>query len=456
MTLPTRPLTVLVAAALAVRLAVLFSGPWADPWRVFPHSPDSPRYVQLADALRSHRAFGKVSEDGLMHAAVERLRRGNGTLPPPDASGFTSEGFRTPGYPLFLALLGGTWGLRLACLAQCLLGALAVGCVARIAFALGCPSRAALVAGWLCALHPGVVTADCLPLTESLFGTLALIGLAAAAHGRTPAGQVVPGALIGFAALVRPLGLLYLPTAIILTRRSASRKWLATGVVVLAAVVPSVAWASRNRADGHGSRVSTVGELNLYFYGTAYVISEDRGDDWLTSWPTRVEELEQRLAGKLEPGQDVFAAARREALSEFRARPATTAKVFAKSELKLCLDHSAAPAAALYGVEYQPSGFFSDLLRGRLDASKLSRWSLIALPWTALNALIALLAAVGAVRAAVGRKWALVFACVIPIVLFSLATFPVGLERFRLPFAPFLFVLAACAVWRPMSAEPQP
>ena len=52
-------------------------------------------------------------------------------------------------------------------------------------------------------------------------------------------------------------------------------------------------------------------------------------------------------------------------------------------------------------------------------------------------------------RAAVRRRWALVFACLIPVVLFSLATFPVGLERFRLPFMPFLFFLAACAIRPP-------
>jgi len=387
---------------------------------------------------------------------VEKLRRDNGTLPPPDANGLTSEAFRTPGYPLFLAVFGGTSGLRVAYLVQCLLGAFAAVCVVRIAFALDCPSRAALAAGWLWALHPGVVTADCLPLTESLFGTLALIGLAAAARGTTPAGRVVPGVFIGFAALVRPLGLLYLPTALILTWRSASRRWLAVGVAVLVAVVPSAAWAARNSAAGHGPRVSTVGELNLYFYGAAYVVSENRGDDWFASWPKRVAELRERLAGKLQPGQDVFAAARKEALAEFKAHPGTTAKVFAKSEVKLCVDHSAGLAAALYGVEYKPSGFFSDLLRGKLDTSKLSVWGLIALPWTALNALVTLLAAVGFVRAALRRRWSLVFACALPIVLFSLATFPVGLERFRLPFVPFLFVLAAAAVWPPARPLPNP
>ena len=203
---------------------------------------------------------------------MERLRRDNGTLPPPDAAGFYPEVFRTPGYPAFLAIFGGTSGLRIAYLVQCLLGSFAALCLIRIALALGCRLRAALVAGWLWALHPAVVTSDLLPLTESLFSSLALIGLAAATRATSPAGQAIPGLILGFTALVRPLGLLYLPTAVILGWRASPlptrrRKLLGVGVAVFAAVVPSAVWAVRNSNTGNGMRVSTVGELNLYYYG---------------------------------------------------------------------------------------------------------------------------------------------------------------------------------------------
>jgi hypothetical protein len=428
-----------------VRLLVLFAGPWAAPTRAYEYSPDSPRYVALADTLYAHAAFGKPTEDGLMHLAMENLRRGNGTLPPSDANGLYPEAFRTPGYPAFLALFGGTSGLRAAYLAQCVLGAFAAPCLVRIALALGCTPRAALVAGWLWALHPAVVTADALPLTESLFGSLALIGLSLAARTTTPAGRAAAGLCIGLTALVRPLGLLYLPTALVLGWRTAPRKWTAAGALVLAAVVPSALWAARNASTGNGARVSTVGELNLYYYGAAYVISETRGEDWFTSWPARVAELTARLEGKVKPGQDVYALARKEAVAELTANPTVTAKVALKSQVKLGIDHSADLAAGLYGVKYEPSGFASDLLRGKFDSSKLTLWGLIALPWSLFNALIVLLAVVGAIRAALRRRWALVLACAVPVVLFSAATFPVGLERFRLPFMPFLFVLAACA-----------
>ncbi|HEY1187134.1 MAG TPA: hypothetical protein VGE74_05720 [Gemmata sp.] len=444
----TRSLTYLFAGALLLRLGVLFTGPWAEPTRVYGFSPDSPRYVALADTLLRHRTFGKPNEDGLMHLAVERLRASNGTLPPPDANGLRSEAFRTPGYPLFLAALGGTSGLRAAYLAQCLLGSFAAVCLVRVALLMGCRSRAALAAGVLWAVHPAVVTSDVLPLTESLFCSLAVIGLAFSARPKL-AGHAIPGALIGFTALVRPLGLIYLPTALVLGWNTTSRKRLAAALTVLVAVLPSAAWAVRNASAGNGLRVSTVGEMNLYYYGAAYVISESRGEDWFTSWPKRVQELTDRLESKLQPDQDVFGLARKEALAELKAHPSATAKVAAKSQVKLGVDHSAGLAAGLYGVEYQPSGFFSDLLRGKFDSSKLSVWGLIALPWTLLNALIVLLALVGLVRAVLRRKWALLFGCLLPIVLFSAATFPVGLERFRLPFMPFLFVLAACVIWPP-------
>src|SRR5262245_57867249 len=115
-----RSIGFLFAAAILSRLVVLFTGPWIDPARVFPFSPDSARYVVLADELLAHQTFGKPVEDGLMHEAVAKLRAANGTLPPPDANGLYPEAFRTPGYPLFLAVCSGRGGLGLALLAQCL------------------------------------------------------------------------------------------------------------------------------------------------------------------------------------------------------------------------------------------------------------------------------------------------------------------------------------------------
>jgi hypothetical protein len=449
--MPARPAAVLFAVALGARLVVLFTGPWADPARLLTVAHDSQRYLVLADHLLAHRTMGKPDEDGLMHRAVERLRAGNGTLPPADARGLTPEHFRTPAYPLYLAAFGGTPGLCGALLGQCLLGALAACWLVRVAAGLGASPRAALLAGWLWALHPGVVTSDLLPLTECLFVALGLGGLALLTRSGVGR-QVGGGAAIGLAGLVRPLGLLYLPAALVIGWAVWPRRWRAAAVVVAVAAVPSLGWAARNAAVGNGFRVSTVGELNLYYYGAGYAVSEARGEDWLTSWPARVDELSARLAARLEPGQDVFALARREAAAELRAHPGVALAVAVKSFIKLLLDHSVGPAVGLYGVEYQPSGFASDLLTGKLDTSKLSVSAVAVLPWMGLNGLVALGAVVGLVRAGVRRRWGLVVGTVATIALFSAASFPVGLERFRLPMAPFLFVLAASAVRPPERA----
>ncbi len=445
--MPARPTLILFAAALAVRLVVLFTGPWADPDRLFTVSHDSPRYLMLADNLLAHQSFGKPDEDGLMHNAVEKLRAGNGTLPPADAHGLYPEVFRTPVYPLYLAAFGGTAGLRWALLGQCVLGALAAAWLVRVGVGLGAAPRAALLAGWLWALHPGVVTSDLLPLTECLFVALGLGGLALVARNAAASGVAV-----GLAGLVRPLGLLYLPAALAIGWKQWLRPWRTAALLVAVAVLPSAGWAARNAAVGNGFRVSSVGELNLYFYGAGYVVSESRGDDWLDAWPARVDELTARLAARVGPGDDVFAAARREALAELRSRPGLAAVVAVKSFLKLLLDHSVGPAAGLYGVEYKPSGFASDLLAGKLDRSKLSMSAVAALPWSGLNGVVAAAAAVGLVRAALRRRWALAFGTAATVALFAAASFPVGLERFRLPMAPFLFVLAATAVRPPERA----
>jgi len=446
---PFWPMATLAAVALFARLVVLFTGPWTDPTRPQTFSGDAPRYAALADTLLRQHAFGKPHEDGLVHCAVEQLRRDNGTLPPADEHGLYPEVFRTPGYPAFLAIFGGRSGLHLAFLAQSILGSLATVSLVQIARQLGCEPRAALVSGYLWALHPAVVTYDLMPLTESLFCSLAMIGLAVSAIKTTPASGVCAGLLIGLAALVRPLGLLYLPTALILGWNSASRRWRAAILTVIVAAMPSTLWMVRNHQTGNGARVSTVGNINLYFYGAAYVISESRDEDWLASWPKRVEELASRLASRLKRGEDVFSLARKEALAEFRTQPMTTARVALKSIVKLAVDHSLHHAVGLFGMDYQPSGFFSELLRGKLDTSKLSLQALLAVPWSALNVILLLLAVVGMIRVAVSRNNRLVLACLLPVLLFSAATFPVGVERFRLPMMPFLFILSTCAFWPP-------
>jgi hypothetical protein len=437
----------LFALALTPRLLLLFLGPWQHPGRAF--QPDSYRYVLLAEALRRHHSFGLPEPKGLMHQSVAKLRAENGTLPAADADGLRPESFRTPGYPTFIAVIESLGGNVRAVLAiQCLVGA-AMACLAAfIGLSLGLSARSAFLVGLLWALHPGLIVFDAVLLTESLFNGFVVIALFLACRWRPPLCLIGAGILLALATLVRPLGLLYIPAALAVAWPRLPSKLLGMMILVLAAGLPPALWAFRNQAVGEGLRLTSVGDLNLLYYTAAYSVSEERREDWLESWPNRVQELTDRLSGKLQPGEDMVPAARRLALDEIRTRPRMVARVQGKSWLKLFFDHSLPTLASTLGLSYQPSGLFSALLSGDDDSPPRQQGSslalrIAALTWMSLNVLIALAALGGIAQAIRKHQWRILILGGLSILLFTLATGSVGLERFRMPMMLPLFVSAA-------------
>ena len=89
--------------------------------------------------------------------------------------------------------------------------------VAVIAAALGLTRQGAIVAGLLWALHPGLVFRDSVFATESLFNVCTVASVFFATRRASWFSVLATGLLIGIAGLVRPLGLLYLPAALVLT-----------------------------------------------------------------------------------------------------------------------------------------------------------------------------------------------------------------------------------------------
>lgn len=437
----------LFGLALVPRLLLLGFGPWQDSDRAM--RSDSQRYLRLAKNLREHHTFGLRGPGGLMHQSVVRLRAANGTLPAADANGLRPESFRTSGYPAFIALIefiGGS--VRAVLLIQCLTGAVMACLAASIGQWLGLSARSSFLVGLLWAIHPGLIVYDCVLLTESLFNAVVVIGLFLASRVRSIWGLLCVGAILGMATLVRPLGYLYVPAALTLAWPRMRWKSVAAVLLTIAAGLPPALWALRNQAVDEGFRVSTVGDLNLLYYTAAYSISEERHEDWLQSWPARVDRLTNRLGRRLNEGEDVVTAARHLAWDEIQLRPKTVVKVQAKSWLKLFFDHSLDALAGTLGLSYQPSGLFSTLLLDHNPGPMPEQESSLAvrmgaLTWMSLNALIALAALLGANRAVHGRQWRLLIFGALSILLFMVATGSVGLERFRMPMMLPLFILAA-------------
>lgn len=438
-----RSLILLLVVALAIRLTLLLAGPWAHPAGGL--KPDSGRYLILAENLRKYHAFGLREPEGLTHQAMARLQAANGTLPAADADGLRPEFFRTPGYPAFLAaieMFGGNQ--RAILLVQCILGALQAPMVVAIGLAFGLSRRGALLAGWLWALHPGLVTFDSLVLTESLFNFCITAGLFAAARPSSLAKLASAGILLGLATLVRPVGFAFLPAAFVLVWPRVPGRWLALAGITVTALLPAALWASRNHASGAGWRTSTMAEIKLLYYDAAYSISEESGEDWLTSWPQRVNELSTKLGTRLAPGEDVFAAAQTLAIEEITARPVSFARVQAKALTKLAVDHSVAPLAAQLNLRYQGTGLFSWLMSGQTATGTGTAWPLLvaAALWMLFNALLALACLVGLLRAIWRKETRLLLGCGVPLILLALATGSVGLERFRLPLLLPMLLLA--------------
>jgi hypothetical protein len=452
-----RNILLLAALGLTLRLALFTFGPLNGEPRVL-IDEDSLRYVILSENLLTHSQFAKLKEDGLMHKAIERLRAENGTLPPADALGMRAEGFRTPGYPLYLAAWRAfTNDLRWPVLGQCLMGAILVGFVVEIARKIAVKLGAAYAVGLFWACHPALLVHDNGIMTESLFNVLAISGLFVATQVRTWRGLLLAGFLIGASALVRPLGLLFLPAAAALAWPTLQRRWLALVILAVAAALPSVAWSARNAQAGFGFRVSTVGDLNHLFYTAAYVESESRGEDWLKSWKQRVQENESKLRSRIQPGDDVFTAARSLAFEELLSKPQLTAKVLAKSWVKLFLANSASMYAGLLGQEYESTGLFARYVLGETsDNAPPTNWpaALGVLAWTGINAMLVLLAAIGLGRWLIRGQLRLVVMTAVTISLFLIATGAVGLERFRLPILlPLLLAAAGAAGQRQCPEE---
>ena len=440
-------LALVFAVALTARLALLGAGPWRDPGRA--KLPDSYRYLELADNLGRHGTFGLAEEESTPWRRIVEIRDANGTGPARDANGLRYESLRTPGYPLVIAAVRSIAADDRAVLVlQCLLGSLAACAAVGIARAIGLAPRISTAVGLLWAIHPALVVYDDVFMTESLFNAGIAAGLLLATRAKSPAGCLGVGGLIGLASLIRPMvGFLYLPAAIALAWPRPGRRSIHALCILVAALGPSAAWSARNWSRGEGFRVSTVGDLTLFYYSAAYAISEERGQDWSAAWPARVDELADRLGRRVAPGVDVYRASRAIAFEELARRPVVTAKVLAKSQVKLFVNHSVADACHVFGFDYKPSGLFSRLVLGESAEKGPGGPGLLALAatWTLLNVAIAAAGLLGLVLTLRRRDLKAFLACGLPVVLIAVVTSTSGLERFRLAMMLPLVLLAGYA-----------
>jgi 4-amino-4-deoxy-L-arabinose transferase-like glycosyltransferase len=193
---------------------------------------------------------------------------------------------RAPGYPVFLALVGGgraaTESVPAAVkIAQALAGAAGVILVALIARRIGGP-RAGIVAAWLAAVYPPLVWISAYAFSEALFWPIGLataLGFSRAAESgstRPVWNMSLVGLLAGVAVLVRPAMLFFLALGAVwlLWRRRAPGLVAGLAIGALLVVLP---WTARNYAHFH--RVILVAaEGGVTFWTGNHPLAHGEGD----------------------------------------------------------------------------------------------------------------------------------------------------------------------------------
>jgi 4-amino-4-deoxy-L-arabinose transferase-like glycosyltransferase len=237
-------------------------------WTGQPLTRDEAEYLSLARSL--------TSGDGFVYDEV--LRTGP----------FVPFG-RAPGYPAFLAIVGGGRALTssvpaVVTIAQAIVGALGVGLIGLLALRLAGPS-AARAAAVLAAVYPPLVWISGYALSEALFWP---VGLAVAwSFDRTIASRrgegdlrrvtaaLVCGVLTGAGILIRPALLLFLPMAgLALVWR---RQWTTAGAITLGTLVVLGPWTLRNVAV-HDRAVLVASDGGVTFWTGNHPLAIGEGD----------------------------------------------------------------------------------------------------------------------------------------------------------------------------------
>lgn len=207
---------------------------------------DSYQYVALANTMLEHGRFA-------MSATAE------------------PESFRTPGYPLFIALILAVFKrLAFLPLAQILLVALSCGLIFFIGerfFSRGIAFGAAI----LFAIDPVVLTISFTAMSDILFVFVMLCGIYVLTVRRhISQNLLLGGVLMGIMTLIRPLGLYVIPLVLFWLVWEARAEWRTlcrTGALFLVgAALVVVPWMTRNYMLFNHFSISSIGSYNLFFY----------------------------------------------------------------------------------------------------------------------------------------------------------------------------------------------
>lgn len=249
------------------------------------------------------------------------LDHGNGFTVGPTATQPSSD--YSPGLPLFVAgiyeLAGGVHE-QLARMVLALIGTLSVLFAYLIGRRLSGPLAGLIGAGAI-AIYPALLEYQGMLMGEPLAATLlsgaALATLWAAEPDHSRARWLLPGALFGALALVRPeyLGIVFLVSLVVLAKGNWRRSWLAAATLLIGAAIVVAPWTARNAAALDRFVPVSTGGGQVLFAGT-YLPSDGNpervGAEVVERHPglfgphavekLRMEQILARLAAQRYPG----------------------------------------------------------------------------------------------------------------------------------------------------------
>jgi len=248
------------AAAVGLVLRLAFSLFY---WVGQPLTRDEHEYLSLARSVTLGHGF--VYDDELLKGPIQPFGR-------------------APGYPLFLALVGGGAGVASSVpptvkIAQAVVGAIGVWLIGLTAGRLA-GQRAARLAAVIAACYPPLVFISAYAFSEALFWPLGLVVAWSVDRLATPSARAVrrataSGFVTGLTALIRPGLIVFLPLVglWLLARRHVGLA-VAVGLGAALALAP---WSLRNYAH-HGRFVLIASEGGITFWTGNHPLAVGDGD----------------------------------------------------------------------------------------------------------------------------------------------------------------------------------
>jgi hypothetical protein len=373
-------------------------------WTNQPLTRDEREYLSLARSLTAGRGY--VYDHEILNGPVEPFGR-------------------APGYPVFLALVGGGRDVVDAVpapvkVAQSVVGALGVLLVAALSGRLA-GSRAAVAGAAIAAVYPPLVWVSAYAYSEAVFWPFGLlvvwsIDRLTPEHPRLPARALASGVLSGFGVLLRAALTTFLPLVVLwMTVRRGLRPTLLFVMGVALVVVP---WAVRNYQH-HGRLVIVASDGGVTFWTGNNPLATGEGD--MAANP-RLKDANAALRAQHpslneEQMEPIYY---REALSWIRANPGAWLALEARKLFYLVVPIG--PSYTLHSTRY-------------LIASVVSYGALLSLGVFGCLRL-------GSKRSRTPGLW-LLFASAVGV---ALVFFPQ--ERFRIPVIDPTLIVCAAGLWR--------